>query len=118
MHDRLSDVRSNQEALEWYQSHSPKDADVAAHHVECLINQGNFWDHSGYPEHALEFTQQAILVGKLHSFDSPAVPSDTVSAMYRAGHLLCVLGPYDDAVIASLDAIDFARTVWPTLAIW
>ena len=65
MHDRLPDaLRSNQEALEWYQSHSPKDANAAAHHVECLINQGNFWDHSGYPERALEFTQQAIIVGK------------------------------------------------------
>jgi len=31
--------------------------------------------------------------------------------MYRAGHLLCQLGRYDDAVVASLDAIDFARTV-------
>ena len=112
MHERLPEaLRWNQEAIDWYQAHPASDTDGALRHVQCLIEQGSTWDHCGHSERALELIQQAVAVGKPYSFDSPAVASDTVGAMYRAGHLMCELGRYDDAVVASLDALDFARKI-------
>jgi len=112
MHDRLPEaIRCNQEAIEWYQSHPAKDIDSAARYLLCLIEQGTSWDKSGHSERALDLVQQAVVVGKPYSFDSPTVASYTVGAMCHAGHLMCELGHYDDAVVTSLDALDFARKV-------
>ncbi|KIM36332.1 hypothetical protein M413DRAFT_31752 [Hebeloma cylindrosporum] len=112
MHDRLPEaLRYNQESIDWYLAHPAKDADGALRHIQCLIEQGSAWDHSGHSERALELIQQAAAVGKPYSSDNPAVASDTVGAMFRAGHLMCELNRHDDAVVASLDALDFARKV-------
>jgi tetratricopeptide (TPR) repeat protein len=112
MHNRLPDaLRCNQEAIDWYQAHPAENNDGALRHVQCLIARGGVLDNSGHSERALEVIQQAAEVGKPYSFDSPAVASDTVGAMYHAAHLMCKLGRYDDAVVASLDVLDFARKV-------
>lgn len=112
MHERLPEaLRWNQEAIDWYEAHPAKDTDGALRHVKCLIEQGSLLDNSGHSERALEVIQQAAAVGKPYSFDSPAVASDTVGAMFRAAHLMCELGRYDDAIVASLDTLNFARKV-------
>jgi len=112
MHDRLPEaLNANQEAIDWYQAHPVKDTDGALRHIQCLIEHGSLWDHSGYSDRALEVIEQAAAVGKPYSFDNPTVASDTVGAMYRAGHIMCELGRYENAVVTSLDALDFARKV-------
>ena len=114
MHDRLPEaLRSSQEAIDWYQAHPAKDSDGALRHIQCLIEQGSLWDNAGHSdsERALRVIEQGVAVGKPYSFDSPAVASSTVMAMYGAAHVMCELGRYNDAVVASLDALDFARKV-------
>jgi len=112
MHDRLPEaIRCNQEVIEWYQSHPAQDIDSTARYLLCLMEQGSAWDRSGHSDRALELIQQTVVVGKPYSFDSPIVASYTVGAMCHAGHLKCDLGHYDDAVVTSLEALDFARKV-------
>jgi len=112
MHDRLPEAfRYNQKIIKWYQSHPAKDIDTASQYLRCLLEQGCAWDSSGHLERALEIIQQAVVVGKPHSFDSPTVASYTVRAMCHAGHLMCELGRYDNAVVVSLEALNLARKV-------
>ncbi|KDR73169.1 hypothetical protein GALMADRAFT_723185 [Galerina marginata CBS 339.88] len=97
-----------QEALVWYDENAATSHKAVFQHMDCLIEIGSLLDHQGFTEKALVPIQKAVDVGKPFS-SNPPVASMVAGSMHRCAQLFLEMGRYAEGVVASEEAVAFAR---------